>query len=637
MNHKSLLTLALLSCVISLYADRNVTPTIITRSQGRDGALKIAGLSEKVHLYDENNYVNIDGTVGYQRSFRDKKIAECLFGSDVQGCGAILVQGSEVANRDANAWLADYFYLPPDFNSNFTISPRIQNFIVNLDLYVGLDDIMEGLYFRVHGPITHSTWNLNYNELCDQNFTGSYRPGYFSNGAMLNDQLLNTFADYACGKAPLNVSRSTINTVGANNNNSVAFEGLKYAKIDTSSRSRTGFADLRMELGYNFLQSDDYHLGLNLQVVAPTGSRLQAEYAFDPIIGNGNHWEVGAGLTGHYIAWRSCEEDQFLGLYLDASITHVNNSKEQRTFDLCGRPNSRYMLAEKMGTPVNLLSAATNNNQVPVSQFKGVFTPVANLTTLDVNVRSAVQADIAVMLNYTRNSWAFDLGYDFWVKSCEKIGLPSRPTSECCPSLCSIEANTYALKGDAQVFGFVTGTSSGLATNEPVALSATECGATIHKGTNADANVDDCTGINRFQNCGIDNAQFAQAGLTGTPVNLAFTPNSIAASDRIKTSLEPKFINCCDINLQRTRGLSHKVFVNANYSWERESWSPYFGLGASAEFAKNSSSSCDSTPTIDCDSACSNNSCCEPSCCTDCLDCAVSQWAVYLKGGINFN
>ena len=57
------------------------------------------------------------------------------------------------------------------------------------------------------------------------------------------------------------------------------------------------------------------------------------------------------------------------------------------------------------------------------------------------------------------------------------------------------EKNTWALKGDAQVFGFMTATGTDLPINEPVALSATQCGATIHKGTNADADVANCTGI----------------------------------------------------------------------------------------------------------------------------------------------
>ena len=636
MNYKSFSVLILLSCAAALYADRISTPTIVNRSQGRNAAFKVAGLSEKVHLYDEGKYVNVDGTVAYERSFRDHRLAECLFGDDLINCNSILIQGSEVGSRDPKAWLADYFYLPTDFDASFSIKPRIQNVLVNLDVYVGLDEWVEGMYLRLHGPITWSRWNLNYNESCDHNFTDSSRPGYYTWDGMDNDQLLKTFGDYASGKAPLNTSghpQQVLSNIG------VAFQGLNYAKMERCSRSRTGFADLRMELGYNFLQSDDYHMGLNVQVSAPTGSRRDPEFAFDPTIGNGNHWEVGAGVTAHYMLWRAQAEDQYVGFYLDASVTHINNGRERRTFDLMDRPNSRYMLAQKMGVPVNFLrsGAAAGNTTVPVAQFKSEFAPVANLTTVDVNVRSSIQADVAAMINYTTNNWGFDVGYDFWVRSCEKISLPNRPTSDCCPSLCTVEENSWALKGDANVFGYITAASGDLLDNNPIPLSATQCGATIHKGTNADADVADCTGVDRFQNCGVDNAEFAFGRGTGgaSDIFLVHTSGSDLASDQVKTSNAPLFINCCDINFQRTRGLSHKVFANVNYTWDKEGWNPYFGIGGSVEFAKHSSSTDCQSGTPDCTTSCSN-SCGTPCESTKCLDCAVSQWSIWLKGGINF-
>ncbi len=650
MNHKSLSALILLGCVASVYADRIVTPTIINRSQGRDAALKVAGLSDKVHLYDEGNYVNLDGTVEYARSFRGDRLAECLFGDDLCNGKTITIQGSDVSNRKSHAWLADYFYLAPDYDSSFCIDPQIQTALVNLDLYVGLDNWMEGLYFRVHGPVTWTRWDLNFNEKCDQDFTGSFREGYFNPQGMTNDQLLNTFGDYACGGAPL--ATPGVLSGGTSGNlidTGVSFQGLNYAKMSRESRSRTGFADLRFELGYNMLQEDDYHFGLNVQVAAPTGNRREAEFAFDATIGNGNHWEVGGGLTAHYTFWRAQAEDKSFGLYIDANLTHINNGKEQRTFDLCGRPNSRYMLAEKMGKPVNFLragdtTASAGSTTVPVAQFKGVFAPVANLTTLDVDVRASIQADVAIMANFTCNNWGFDLGYDFWVRSCEKIGLPDRPTSDCCPSLCTDPRDSWALKGDAAVYGFITAASDPLQVDNPVALSATQCAATIHKGTNAAANVEDCTGNDVLQNCGITNPKFAYgrgttvaAALPAADQLLVHTPGTTFTDDAIKTSLEPKFINCCDINLQETKGVSHKVFGNINYTWELENWSPYFGVGAAAEFGGNSSDGCQSSGPECCTSCETGNCSNKPSCCNDCLKCSVSQWQVWLKGGINFN
>ncbi len=629
--------LLLFGITSALWATSDVTPTIIARSQGRNGALKVAGLAEKVHINDAANYVNVDGALVYSQSMRPHKIAESLFGADLVNCKSILIQGRDVANRDAQAWLADYFYLPPDYNASFSIDPKIQNILVNLDLYVGLDQWMQGLYFRIYGPLTWSKWNLNFNEPCDVTASGSFGPGYFDSQAMLNAQLLDTFGQYAEGLSPINTSgTSTQSNIG------VSFEGLRFAKIERCARTRTGFADLRFELGYDFLQADNYHLGLNVQVVAPSGSRRNAEFAFDSVIGNGNHWEVGGGLTAHYMFWKSQDEDCAAGLYIDASVTHINQAREQRTFDLTGRPNSRYMLAEKVGRPVNFLRAGTTvtsqgSTSVPIAQFKGVFTPVANLTTLDVNVSSAIQADIAAMINVTSRNWGFDIGYNFWARTCEKISVDE----QCCLNLCN-QIDTWALKGDGRVFGFLvaasgSGTGS-LPQFEPVALSATECGATIHAGTNATANSADCTGIDSLQNCGIDNAKFAFA--RGTASNstdqlLVHSAGTTATSDAIKTSLQPSFINCCDVNLQRTKGLSNKVFANVNYTWEKDTFQPYLGFGGSVEFSKHTTIECGDTSTPDCSGSCSNTTSCSSSC-SDCLSSAVSQWAIWIKGGVSF-
>lgn len=642
MKSQKVISLLLLLCAAPVLADRGVTPTIVARSQGRNAVDKVAGLTNKVNLFDEGKYVNVDATVGYNQTFRSNKLAQCLFGDDIVDCNSILVQGTEVSNRNAKAWLADYFYLAPDYDSSFSIKPRIQNFLADLQLYVGLDNVLEGLYFRAHGPITHSRWNLNFYEPCDVVASGSFVEGYFNIQGMNNDALLDTMGDFLRGESPINTAGQQDSSDNIILPNGVQFDGLNYAKIDRCARSRTGFADLRMELGYNFFQSDKGHFGLNVQVAAPSGSRRMAQFAFDPVIGNGNHWEVGGGLSAHYTFWRGQNEDRSAGFYLDASLTHINNGREQRTFDLNSRPNSRYMLAEKMGRPVAYLGASTDasadpgtNVVTPIAQFQGRFAPVANLTTIDVNVRASIQADIVAMFNYSSRNWALDLGYNFWARSCEKISPVKGQTDDCCENLCTSPIDSWALKGDASVFGFQAVTSAPVTANDAIALSATQCGATIHKGTNADADVSDCTD-NAKQNCGVDNAEFAYGNGNRRLIHTTSTEGGFnVASEHIKTSLQPLFINCCDIDLKRTRGVSHKIFFNANYTWELDGWVPYIGLGASAEFGKHSSDSCCQVDEIDCSTSCDPSACCDTK--SSCLDCALSQWAVWAKGGINFN
>ncbi len=645
-------------------ADSQVTPTIVSRSQGRDSARKIIGVSQLVHQFDMGNYITLSVTPEYTLTFRNHELARCLFGNDLINNCKILIQGSDLTGneRNPNAWLADYFYLAPDFDSHFTIKPSIQNFLVDLDLYVGLDEIAQGMYIRLHGPIAWTKWNLNFEESCDIQTSGSYIAGYFDHSQMLNNELLQTFGDFATGNLPLNRSNSASASQSAQPTTGVQFLGLQFAQIDRCDHSRTGFADLRIELGWDFFQNDDYHFGLNAQIAAPTGNRTEALFAFDPVVGNRNHWETGGGLTGHYTFWYNEQEDKQAGIYFDLSITHINNGSEQRTFDLCGKPNSRYMLATEFGSQINTPDSETflitgaptfegnayaNFLTIPVSKvFRGVITPVANLTTFNIDVRATIQADLALMLHYNNRNWGVDIGYNLWTKSCEKFGN-IRKLSQCCPSLCD-QKDTWALKGDSQLFGyqkFGPFVSSG-----PAFLSATQSQATIHEGSNSlVAGSATCPG-NRIMNCGIDNFQFAYIANLDTDM-IDFNTSEIEVdgvilnqpglglglnppeSNGIFTSVQPVFLNCCDINLQATRGISHKVFFLVSHAWKLHKWAPYLGIGGFAEFGNTDS--CNVCIPKNTDQQCDTTSC-EPICCSECLDCAVSQWGIWLKGGINF-
>jgi len=194
---------------------------------------------------------------------------------------------------------------------------------------------------------------------------------------------------------------------------------------------------------------------------------------------------------------------------------------------------------------------------------------------------------------------------------------------QCCPTLCGASnKNQWALKGDARVFGFATSVETPLYTGDAVPLSATECGATIHGGTNAGFTGTTCLGISTNDNCGVDNATSAHAqGFAGT-TTLSFSPS--APASLVQTSLEPLFINCCDINFQRTKGLSNKVFAALNYNWPRQGWTPYVGVGGSAEFGNSPNNDCNnscnsSTTTTPATSACPSEPCDTTSCCNQCV------------------
>lgn len=630
MNHLFKKIFSITALLSAVFAQANEsTPTLVLRSQGfHADRQRNVGEVGKINLYEmESWYGTMDLGIGYMRSFRGGSLARQLFGDDIS-CGecndVVLVQGSGVADRAATAWLADYLYLNCDYNGSFSLKPLIQNVVVDLDFYLGLDEWVNGMYFRIYGPINWTKWQTGF---CVQDpatvLTTSCSAGYFTPSG--SEVLLSSLADYFAGQAPASVDNIT-------------FQGLRYAKMPNCEQTKTGFADLRAELGWNFLQDEDYHLGVGIHVAAPTGNKVHASYVMSPVVGNGNHWELGGTAHGHYVFWRSEDEEKHFGFYVDAVITHLFKANEERTFDLKGKDNSRYMLAAQYTkTVLNELAGQTTattgtvGETLATSQFALLYAPVANLTTTDVKVSIGVQADVMAMFNFTARNFSWDIGYDFWGRSCESISCPN----ECNP--CNTEnifltanANTWALKGDARMFGFAASTGGDITTlNQAVALSASENNATIHSGTNATTTNSSLSNV-KLQNGGVDNAQFAVAGTTG--VRLIHTPTTLggvnSAADQVETSIQPVFIKSTDVALQETKGLSNTVFTHLSYTWERDNWIPYLGIGGSAEFGRGGS----------CDDGCDNS--CSTSCASECGDCvnsSLSQWAVWVKGGLSFN
>jgi hypothetical protein len=488
----------------------DVSPYIYNRSVSENAARELAGWTGHVNLADmDRHYGSFSVTPEYTRSFYPGKIANRLFNCDLNNSCGIDISGSAVENRDADKhWLADYFYLQTDYTGGFRVKPVIQNALVDLNLYWGMDEWAYGLFFRIHAPIAWTKWDLG---MCVTNDEPGVKDGITKR--LVNSNTLDSFLDFSCkGVTPDDVPALTSPATAS----ALKFTPLYYSRLCPSSNTKTRLSDIQADFGWNFLLDDDYHLGLFIRAAAPTGNRPHGQYLFEPIVGNGHHWELGGGLTTHAILWRSeTEESKHFGFYVDANITHMFNAKQCRFFDLCQNGAwSRYNLAFKT-TEVNGVDTI-------------VYSPVANLTAHEVKVSIGVQADVAAMFNYTSGNFGWDLGYNFWGRSCEKFhcksdcdscGKDSRKCSICeCPTFYNeLDGATWSLAGATE--------------------GASYSNATIHAYGDADE--------------------------------------------------EQKFLTQDDLNLNsaRTKGISNKIFTHFAYNWyDHEDWIPYLGIGAEVEF-----------------------------------------------------
>jgi len=581
--------LSIMLPMISKIDTNHITSFFSIRSQGRNSPRQMVGWTSYTHqtASDEQSlHATWAFTPSYTRSFRHTHIEECLFGSNLQQkCkdddqSVLVISGSRTTDRNSLDLLADYFYLPTDFSSTVSFKPHIDNIIAEFSFHIDLYAWAKGLCAWIYAPVTHTRWDIDMQESVTNSGILSHDPGYFASASIARNKLLDQFILFTNGASITTIPDTT-------------FQALNRARISNKTRRTTRLADLRMGIGWDFVQEQDYHFGISAEAAAPVGTRPKAEFLFEPIVGNGHHWEFGAGVNGKYIF---ADNDIHASILIDAHISHLFKSRQQRTFDLkCNGPLSRYMLAEKMSTDV------TNDLQggdTPArAQFAQEFAPVANISTQTINVSASAQTDITLMLTVANENFGCDIGYNFWARSKEDISF--RLKSDPFPS------NTWAMKGDAHVFGFEKLTANA------VALSATENRTTINTGTNfpATGTTDPDTIKNAQKNPNIDNKQPAFSDNT----TLQFAPNNNIDNDQINTSIQPLFISQHDLDIEsaQTSGLSHKIFTHLYHSWKIEEGYSYLGIGAEAEFAQNKQHH--------------NNK-----------RCGISQWGIWIKGGMSF-
>lgn len=633
-----------LCAMTSLIGKQVATPFYSIRSQSENSARELIEWAHEVNLYRPGScdrYGTFATTFEYSGSFGSRQIARCLLGDDCFDgceCPTITISGSEVKNRGSHDWLADYFGLPTDFESRITLEPRIQNYSVDFNWYCGLDNWYPGLYFRVHAPVVYSRWSLNYCETVDNRGELDQPVGYFApqtseaadNTFFPRRALLDSFSQYVTDcKVPRLSDGLNMEAFDSDVRFVASFEPLKYSKwaAGCTRLKKTALSDIQIAFGCNFLQCDNYHFGLNVRGAIPTGNRPEGLFFFEPIVGNGHHWELGGGVTAHYSFQCGCDTEREIGLYFDANITHLIRDRQYRIFDLKNGCNSRYMIAMQVGTPVeNLVTTLSDFPEVddtgtaPSLQFQHHYIPIANLTRTLVDVSVAVQADVTAMINYRSScgDWEVDLGYNFWGRSCETIKI--NPCDNCGIPLA--EEHRWVLKGTAPAYYY-----SGAPQLAAVPVSSSESTATIHDGAV------------------IDNQQCAR-DIGGANLQKTINVNSFCVPDQddplnccLGTSKDPITLSVDDLDLDgaRTRGISHKIFGFVSHSWEKcGCYDPYVGIGANVEFGGTRSGKGPFQIETDAsDTALSGIVVADID--DSCKRCALSQWGLWFKVGLSYD
>ncbi|MFI5332777.1 MAG: hypothetical protein ACHQVS_01615 [Candidatus Babeliales bacterium] len=587
----------------------NPKTIFIPRSQSFNAARDLVGQQMYINQPDKNEtYGCLSATAEYTRSFRPDLITDYFFGQAAND-GCVIFSGSLVPNRGANDFLADYFGLPQDFQSKVCFTPRIQNFLIDFNFYVGLDAAAPGAFFKAEFPLVYTRWAMN---PCEKVINEGSLP--YPNGYMAINQIPRS--DLANGVLPFFAGKTTFGDMKT---------PLKYGKITCDAQTKTTIGDIQMWLGYNFINTQAAHVGFSLLAIFPAGNKPDPEYLFTPIVGSGGFYQAGIGFTSHFKLWDG-DNNRSLILYADVNIMHAFKTSQVRPFDFQDNgPASRYMLLATFDETMTNADLTPAIGQVNAKyDYTGSLIPAVNLTSLCCAVSYKLQGDAVVKLGYLHDDWEFDFGYNFWGRSAEQVSVTQK-----------LIEDRVGLKGDAFLYGAAGPTYAIAQATYPasaVSIPATESDlATINSGSNFNTALS--LGGSPYLNAGIDDIQDAQATTTYVtqPVDV-FSAVSGTPQVAMQMSNPPTLFNSFDdtytdsaskayvdgVSAAAPSVVTHKFFAHASYNFEelRGHVHPFLGIGGEVEFDTKHKSG-------------SNGGHC------DCRG-ALNQWGIWIKGGIGF-
>lgn len=494
-------------------------------------------------------------------SFRPQAIAQTLFNPDLvrlNQWNVIRISGSEAKQRCSRDWFADYFGLKRPVITNFSFEPWVSNAMLTTDIEYRFS--CNNLWsIRAFTPIVATWWNLGAVEhnIQSSQCNSSYPAGYFSDLFTPVSQVEQ--AAQVIGVPCVSLlctARQFFSEMLAPDlstpNGTALFVPLEQSRFPRDAKSRVGLADIYATFGKTVVHAKKGHLDLMSAILIPASRYTDTHHLFGPMFGNGGHWGLGAACDAQAYIWQNEAACTWTLASFYASIMHLFDTTSCRTVDLCNGAHSRYMTALQM----NKLDQTTGPDLLT---FSGLFTPVANLTTVRVKISTAIQANAATLVTFAHHKQRYSFGYDFYARSCEKIDL----VDDCLP----FDTDNWALKGDAFVYGFIPMDTSPTAaiSNTPVPLGVSQSCATIRRGAN---NTGPQSNVDIFSfNDGVDNptgAQFGSIILTRQPLQTA-TPDNQQFRSTPLTLLSRQDLN---LNSVRTRGLQQGVLAQWAYLFE---------------------------------------------------------------------
>lgn len=279
-----------------------------------------------------------------------------------------------------------------------TFRPKQTSYGVVFDWHQKLDKLTKGLYFKVSVPVVHVKNDLN---VCYTGDRLTQRIPTAENTPSGDDKV--SLANYLGGCYSLTNSQ----------------DALTHAKI-CGSDSKTGVADVKVKLGYNFMYHEHKHFGVNACLTIPTNGTPNGEKLFEATLGYLGHWAIGMGVDCAFELWQHGKKSlEFVGA---VDYNYVLNATEKRTLGI------KYADELLTGNPDGAFEASLAGKRIPMGYYmlgaqagKKLKFPLANVLTRDVGVEPGSRIEVLADLAFNWCNFTFDLGYNLFAKEKESV------------------------------------------------------------------------------------------------------------------------------------------------------------------------------------------------------------------------
>jgi len=364
---------------------------------------------------------SVEVTGHYGRSVNASHLAGS-FGADGTGSITVAAGTTPIRPNVINNLILHYATNPGNNNlaGILNFAPKQTVYGLRLDYFQSFDKWVDGLFLHVILPFEHVTNDINMTTANEVNHT-------------LNSDNV-ALKDIFTGKTLTRNLATDAHTT------------LKYAKM--VNNSETGLGDIEARIGWNFLDGKKYHAGIHAAVVFPTGDEQNPEFLWAAQTGE-SKWGIGAGTDASALLWEN--DEQSLTLLGCLQYKYLFEGNEKRTLGL-------KELRHTGGTQLTNDPILSQYYLVGEADVKGL-QPLANVSTLDVDVKAGSQIDGTISLAYSNGGFTLDLGYNLFWKEAEELNITSSWNDEkyAVSSLTWNQSSAFATNGSNSIAGNTTG------------------------------------------------------------------------------------------------------------------------------------------------------------------------------------